>query len=73
VHPDTVRRTRHELEEAGVIPFLAHRHSKARPEPAQEHPSEPRALPLQSGASGLSELSGALSALSAEPAGISKN
>jgi hypothetical protein len=29
VHPDTVRRTRRELEEAGVIPFLAHRHSKA--------------------------------------------
>jgi hypothetical protein len=29
VHPDTVRRTRRELEEAGVIPFLAHRHSNA--------------------------------------------
>jgi hypothetical protein len=29
VHPDTVRRTRREPEEAGVIPFLAHRHSNA--------------------------------------------
>jgi hypothetical protein len=29
VHPDTVRRTRHELEEAGEIPFLAHRHANA--------------------------------------------
>jgi hypothetical protein len=29
VHPDTVRRTRRELEEAGEIPFLVHRHSKA--------------------------------------------
>jgi hypothetical protein len=31
VHPDTVRRTRRELEEAGKIPFLVHRHSKAAP------------------------------------------
>jgi hypothetical protein len=27
VHPNTVRRTRRELEEAGAIPFLAHRHA----------------------------------------------
>jgi hypothetical protein len=27
VHPNTVRRTRRELEEAGVIPFLEHRHA----------------------------------------------
>jgi hypothetical protein len=33
VHPDTVRRTRRELEEAGEIPFLAHRHSNAAPVP----------------------------------------
>jgi len=29
VHPDTVQRTRRELEEAGAIPFLAHRHGPA--------------------------------------------
>jgi hypothetical protein len=27
VHPNTVRRARRELEEAGAIPFLAHRHA----------------------------------------------
>ena len=27
VHPNTVRRCRRELEEAGVIPYLAHRHA----------------------------------------------
>jgi hypothetical protein len=27
VHPNTVRRTRQELEETGAIPFLAHRHA----------------------------------------------
>jgi hypothetical protein len=27
VHPYTVRRTRRELEDAGAIPFLAHRHA----------------------------------------------
>jgi hypothetical protein len=36
VHPDTVRRTRRELEEAGEIPFLVHRHSKATPAAAHE-------------------------------------
>jgi hypothetical protein len=29
VHPNTVRRTRRELEEARAIPFLAHRHAQA--------------------------------------------
>jgi hypothetical protein len=29
VHPDTVRRCRREPEEAGAIPFLAHRHGPA--------------------------------------------
>jgi hypothetical protein len=28
-HPDTIRRTRRELEEAGKIPFLAHRHAQS--------------------------------------------
>jgi hypothetical protein len=35
VHPDTVRRCRRELEEAGAIPFLPHRHgSRAKAEAA---------------------------------------
>jgi hypothetical protein len=30
VHPDTVRRCRRQLEEAGAIPYLAHRHGPAQ-------------------------------------------